>query len=81
MACKISQDKAVKLDLPGRVSRQIVSGGSGANNISVRLVEIEMMTKGQSRKRHYHPDAFMFSRVPVGQKQIRETIIYDLGTR
>jgi|TARA_B110000259_G_C14032219_1_gene407235 quercetin dioxygenase-like cupin family protein len=56
MACKISQDKVVKLDLPGRISRQIVSGGSGANDISVRLVEIEVMTKGQSRKRHYHPD-------------------------
>jgi quercetin dioxygenase-like cupin family protein len=56
VACKISQDQAVQLDLPGRVSHQIVSGGSGADNISVRLVEIEVTTEGQSRKRHYHPD-------------------------
>ena len=48
MACKISQDQAVQLDLPGRVSHQIVSGGSGADNISVRLVEIEVTTEGQS---------------------------------
>lgn len=56
MAFKISHGEAVQLNLPGRVSRQIVSGGSGSDNISVRLVEIGVMIDGESRKRHYHPD-------------------------
>ena len=56
MACKISEDQAVHLNLPGRLSRQIVSGGMGADNISVRLVEIGINRPGQIRNRHYHPD-------------------------
>jgi quercetin dioxygenase-like cupin family protein len=56
VARKITPDQAVVLSLPGRLSRQIVSGGAGADNISVRLVEISAKASGDDRKLHYHPD-------------------------
>ena len=41
MARKIKAQNAECLSLPGRLSRQIAYAGSGADNISLRLVEIE----------------------------------------
>ena len=57
MARKIKTQNAVCLSLPGRLSRQIACAGSGADNISVRLVEIEPENSlTVQRNKHYHPD-------------------------
>ena len=57
MAQKIKAGNADRLLLPGRVSHQIASAGAGADNICVRLVEIEPEHQETfKRNRHYHPD-------------------------
>ncbi len=57
MAHRIKAGDAVQLALPGRMSYQIASAGAGANNICVRVVEIEPETETFSqRNKHYHPD-------------------------
>ena len=40
LAFKVTEQEAVQLDLPGRISKEFVSGKSGTENISLRLVEI-----------------------------------------
>lgn len=56
MAARVPLDKAVELDLPGRRSREILSGAMGADS-TVRLVEIAVPEPGAApRPPHWHPD-------------------------
>jgi oxalate decarboxylase/phosphoglucose isomerase-like protein (cupin superfamily) len=57
MATRISLGEAVELDLPGRRSREIVSGKGGADS-TLRLVEIAVPEPGAApREPHWHPDS------------------------
>jgi quercetin dioxygenase-like cupin family protein len=79
LACKIMHDQAVILNLPGRLSRQIASGGAGAQNITLRLVEISASTGGEQRKLHYHPDVEECIYVLEGQGRTETDVHqYDL---
>lgn len=56
MAARVSLKDAVELDLPGRRSREILSGATGADS-TVRLVEIAVPEPGAApRSPHWHPD-------------------------
>ena len=56
MAIRVSLADAVELDLPGRRSREILSGASGADS-TVRIVEIAGPDPGaKPRPPHWHPD-------------------------
>lgn len=56
MASKITLVDAVELDLPGRRSREILSGVSGADS-TLRLVDIAVPHAGDApRPPHWHPD-------------------------
>jgi len=46
----------VLLDLPGRISREYVSGKNGSENVSLRLVEIQPMAEKAPRSMHFHPN-------------------------
>ena len=55
MARVIKPGDAKTLALPGRLSREIVSGGSGADRVSFRLVEIAPTKPGEAeRGPHVH---------------------------
>lgn len=57
MAMRVALGEAVELDLPGRRSREIVSGASGAHS-TLRLVEIAVPEPGaMPRPPHWHPDS------------------------
>ena len=57
MARVIRADEARDLGLPGRVSKEIVSGASGAEAVTLRLVEIPVERPGDpERQPHFHPD-------------------------
>src|SRR6056297_1977829 len=56
MATRKALDDAAELDLPGRRSREIFSGRSGAAS-TLRLVEIAVAKPGDApRPPHWHPD-------------------------
>ena len=58
MARIIKSDEAKDLGLEGRVSKEIVSGESGSDAVTLRLVEIPVETPGgPARKPHFHPDS------------------------
>lgn len=50
MARLFTQANARRLDLPGRVSREIVSAEDGADSVCVRLVEIAPEQDGDARR-------------------------------
>ena len=50
MARVFTQADAKSLSLPGRMSREIVSGNLGADNVSFRLVEIAPLKPGETRR-------------------------------
>ena len=57
MALIISAGDARELGLPGRVSREIVSGARGSHAVTLRRVEIPAETEGgPGRSHHSHPD-------------------------
>ena len=56
LAFKITEKDAVLLKLPGRISREYVSGKNGSKNVSLRLVEIQPMAEKASRSMHFHPN-------------------------
>ena len=57
MAFRVALGEAVDLDLPGRRSREIVSGAGGADS-TLRLVEIAVPDPGAAPRRpHRHPDS------------------------
>ena len=56
LAFRITKKDAVLLDLPGRISREYVSGKNGSKNVSLRLVEIQPMTEKAARSMHFHPN-------------------------
>ena len=57
MAVRVALGDAVELDLPGRRSREIVSGASGADSTQ-RLVDIAVPEQGaKPRPPHWHPDS------------------------
>jgi len=56
MAQIFSPADAKALSLPGRMSREIVSGKLGADNVTFRLVEIAPLAPGATRRGpHIHP--------------------------
>jgi quercetin dioxygenase-like cupin family protein len=56
MADRVTLADAVELDLPGRRSREILSGALGAES-TMRLVEIQVSQPGQKKRApHWHPD-------------------------
>ena len=56
LAFRITKKDAVLLDLPGRISREYVSGKNGSENVSLRLVEIQPMAEKAPRSMHFHPN-------------------------
>jgi mannose-6-phosphate isomerase-like protein (cupin superfamily) len=50
MARVISLGEARRLSLPGRTSREIVSGASGAERVTLRLVEIAPPKPGEKKR-------------------------------
>lgn len=57
MARVVKPAEARQLSLPGRLSREIVSGPLGADNVSFRLVEIAPLAPGATpRGPHVHHD-------------------------
>ena len=57
MSRVVKAGNAKQLSLPGRLSREIVSGGLGADNVSFRLVEIAPQAPGEARRGpHVHFD-------------------------
>ena len=58
MAYVVKSDEAKDLNLPGRISKELISSWNGSKNISLRLVTIEIQRENQeTRKAHYHPNA------------------------
>lgn len=57
MALIISAEDATELGLPGRISREIVSGARGSRAVTLRRVEIPVESDGgPGRAHHSHPD-------------------------
>ena len=57
MALIIAAEDAKELGLPGRVSREIVSGARGSRAVTLRRVEIPVERgAGPGRGHHAHPD-------------------------
>lgn len=57
MARVITPSEAKTLSLPGRLSREIVSGSLGADKLSFRHVEIAPLAPGQAKRGpHFHHD-------------------------
>ena len=57
MALIVSAEDATDLGLPGRVSREIVSGARGSRSVTLRRVEIPVERDGDpGRSHHSHPD-------------------------
>ena len=56
MALKITEKEASLLNLPGRISREYVSGRNGSKNVALRLVEIQPLVGEATRSMHFHPD-------------------------
>ncbi len=56
MAFKITEKEASLLNLPGRISREYVSGRNGSKNVALRLVEIQPLVGEATRSMHLHPD-------------------------
>ena len=53
----VSAGDATELGLPGRVSREILSGARGSRAVTLRRVEIPVeKERGPGRKHHVHPD-------------------------
>ncbi len=69
MARIIRPDEARDLGLPGRVSKEIVSGATGGSDaITLRLVEIPVEQAGDpARQPHFHPDCEECIHVLSGQ--------------
>ena len=67
MASKIALVDALELDLPGRRSREILSGANGADS-TLRLVNIAVPCAGDTlRPPHWHPDGEECIHVVSGQ--------------
>ena len=67
MATKVTLKDAVELNLPGRRSREILSGAQGAD-CTLRLVEIAVPQAGDAaRLPHWHPDCAESIHVLSGQ--------------
>ena len=67
MAHRVALTEAVELDLPGRRSREIVSGASGADS-TIRLVDIAVPAPGAApRPPHWHPDSEECIHVVAGE--------------
>jgi uncharacterized cupin superfamily protein len=57
MARVVKPDDAKRLSLPGRLSREIVSGALGADRVCFRAVEITPLEPGEARRGpHVHHD-------------------------
>ena len=56
MAIKINKSENKLLNLPGRMSCEIVAGSAVGSNISVRVVEIPAGVQKSKRSLHYHPN-------------------------
>lgn len=57
MAHVVKPSDAKSLSLPGRLSREIVSGKLGADRVSFRFVEIAPLKPGEPRRGpHIHPE-------------------------
>ena len=57
MARVLTQAQARNLGLPGRKSLEIVSGDTGSQAVTLRLVEIPVPAPGDApRARHFHSD-------------------------
>lgn len=56
MAIKINKSENKLLNLPGRMSCEIVAGSAVSSNISVRVVEIPAGVQKSKRSLHYHPN-------------------------
>lgn len=57
MARVVKNGEARALGLPGRKSLEIVSGNTGSNAVTLRLVEIPVAAAGDApRSRHFHTD-------------------------
>ena len=56
MAFKVTEKEALRLNLPGRISREFVAGRNGSKNLSLRLVEIEASDGKVARSMHFHPN-------------------------
>jgi len=64
----IRSGEAKDLGLKGRVSREIISGASGSEAVTLRLVEIPVEAGGGAgRKPHLHPDCEECIHVLSGQ--------------
>lgn len=71
MARVFALKDAKKLNLPGRKSREIVAAASGAQNATVRFVEIEPEKPGTGRGPHVHFDFEECIHVLSGQGTMR----------
>ena len=56
MAIKITKSENKLLNLPGRMSCEVVTGSAVKSNISVRVVEIPAGVQQSKRSLHYHPN-------------------------
>jgi mannose-6-phosphate isomerase-like protein (cupin superfamily) len=57
MARRFSPSEARVLGLPGRTALEIVSGETGASNVTLRLAEIPVPAPGEApRAAHHHSD-------------------------
>ena len=56
MAIKINKSENKLLNLPGRMSCEVVAGSAVKSNISVRVVEIPAGVQKSKRSLHYHPN-------------------------
>tara|TARA_A100001011_G_C14244815_1_gene815026 strand:+ start:656 stop:1012 length:357 start_codon:yes stop_codon:yes gene_type:complete len=57
MAFVVKSKEAVNLNLPGRISKELISKKNGSKNISLRLVTIKVDENGEKRSPHYHPNS------------------------
>ena len=57
MSFVVKSKEAINLNLPGRISKELISKKNGSKNISLRLVTIKVSEKGQKRKPHFHPNS------------------------
>ena len=58
MAYVVKSNEAKNLNLPGRISKELISSWNGSTNVSLRMVTIEAQKEKQEpRKAHYHPNS------------------------
>ena len=57
MTYVVKSNEAKNLNLPGRISKELISSWNGSKNISLRLVTIDVQKEKQKvRAAHYHPN-------------------------